>query len=393
MKILRNLFLTAAAFFLVSCRFPNQNEAFYSIRIGVILPLSGEDAALGKNALDGMELAVRKANRKGGVDFRKVQLIIKNSAGDPAKAAQFAREMIENDNVVALLGAYNSAEALQLKFIAESERVPFVAAMSTNETLVHKAKYTFQSTLNDEIQGAALAYYIANKCRFKNPVFMLNTDIGAIYQRGVALRAAQAWADFAKREPVRMTYSSSMKSFEPLIKKCIREDIDLIVLPDFPKTAKRFILEARRLGYNGAFGGSDSYDHPEITNSSEKLGSCFFSTPYHINGKSDENIEFKELMQSEFKRLPSFAEAMGYDGMNFVLKALRGAYTPDEIAANMKNMRSFYSVSGTMLYHPHKELMLHPVFIMEVVGSKRKTVCRWTVDSEQLKNYRNREED
>ena len=77
MKKLLYLVLTFCALISVSCRLPNQNEAFYDIRIGVILPLSGEYAESGKAALDGIETAVREIHRKGGIDSRKIQLIIK----------------------------------------------------------------------------------------------------------------------------------------------------------------------------------------------------------------------------------------------------------------------------------------------------------------------------
>lgn len=378
---------------LVSCRMTNQNEAFYQIRIGVILPLSGAEKVQGRAALDGMELAVRECNRKGGIDNRKVQLCIYNSSGDPAKAAQIAKEAIAKDNVVALIGAYSSNEALQIKLVAEELMVPYVANMATHESLVRDTKYTFQSTLNDEIQGAALAYYMAFKRRFRNPAVMINTDPAFIYPRDIGRKTAQAWADFSGREPILMSYSAKQKSFAEQIKKCIYDDVDVIVLPAYPETAIRFILEARKLNYRGYFAGTDSYDHPAFVNTEKYLGDCFFSTPYYPKNRSEENQRFVELMQKEYKRLPGCAESMGYDGINFLLKGVRGAYTPEEIALNLEKIRSFYSVSGTMEYHDIKEFMLHPVFIMDTAGNKTAPVLAWTVDSAQLKNYRKREED
>ncbi|MBR1967596.1 MAG: ABC transporter substrate-binding protein [Lentisphaeria bacterium] len=392
MKKILVLIFSFSALILTSCRIANQNDAFYSIRIGVILPLSGEFAAQGRAALDGMELAVRSVNRNGGVDLRKIQLIIKNSSGSPEKAAALAGSMIENDNVVALVGAYSSAEAAEIKLVAEAKGVPFVSAMATSGSLIENAEYTFQSTLNDEIQGAALAYYIAYKRKFYNVAVMINTDKDAVYQRGVAQKTAQAWADFAKRKPLVMSYSSKQKTFESQIKKCIYDDINVIVLPAYPATAVRFILEARKLGYKGAFAGTDSYDSPLLTGSNEALGDCFFSTSYCISDASEANKIFKSRMQQELKREPGCAEAMGYDCINFLAKALKNAYSPDDIAFNLRNIRSFYSVSGIMEYHKQKEFLLHPVFIMDIAGMNIKPYFRWKVDSEQLKNYRKREE-
>ena len=219
----------------------------------------------------------------------------------------------------------------------------------------------------------------------------MNTDKNAVYQRGVAQKAAQAWADFAKRKPLIMSYSSMQKTFAMQIKKCIYDDINVIILPAYPETAIRFILEARKFGYRGAFAGTDSYDSPQLVESKEALGDCFFSTTYCIADDSEANKIFKSQMQQEFKREPGCAEAMGYDCINFLAKALKNAYSPDDIAFNLRNIRSFHSVSGVMEYHKQKKLLLHPVFIMDIAGMNIKPSFRWKVDSEQLKNYRKRE--
>ena len=131
MNKLLYLVLTFCALLSVSCRIPNRNEAFYDIRIGVILPLSGEYEKSGKGALDGIETAVSEIHRTGGVNYRKIQLIIKNSANSPENAARMAREMIENDNIVALVGTYSTNEAVAVKLEAEKYGVPFVASSIT----------------------------------------------------------------------------------------------------------------------------------------------------------------------------------------------------------------------------------------------------------------------
>ena len=391
MKKLLYLVLTFCALISVSCRLPNQNESFYDIRIGVILPLSGEYAESGKAALDGIETAVREIHRTGGIDSRKIQLIIKNSANNAENAEQMAKDMIEKDNIVALVGTYSSNEAVAVKLEAEKYGVPFVASMASYEKLVEHSNYTFQCAMSDEFQGAALASYLVFNRKYQKVAVMFNTDRNALYQRSAALRAAQAYADFSSNEPLRFTYSGKDESFANQIKQCIREDVDVIILPEYAGTALRFISEARRLGYRGAFAGCDAYDNKVLTESGENLGICFFSTPYYSANKSEANIRFQSLMKKYHKRSGNFAEAMGYDSMVMLIKSLKGAYTPEEIAMNLKNMRSFNSVCGMLSYHKRREVLLHPVYIFGFSGGKKSIQLLHTVDAERLKNYRNRE--
>ncbi|MBR2722818.1 MAG: hypothetical protein IKB77_00670, partial [Lentisphaeria bacterium] len=76
-----------------------------------------------------------------------------------------------------------------------------------------------------------------------------------------------------------------------------------------------------------------------------------------------------------------------------LLLALENAYTPNEIAGNLKNMRSFQSVCGYLSYHVQRETLLRPAYIMGTSGGKTAPAHLSTVDAERLKNYRNREED
>lgn len=85
------------------------------VKIGLVDPLTGTYAALGKNEQIGCELAVEEMNAKGGILGRQVQLLVEDStSGDVGTAVQKARKQIERDNVDFLLGNVNSAMALAL---------------------------------------------------------------------------------------------------------------------------------------------------------------------------------------------------------------------------------------------------------------------------------------
>jgi len=95
-----------AAPFLVSAR----GDA--PIKIGLDNPLTGTYAAVGKNELIGIQLAVDQINAKNGILGRKIELLVEDStSGDAGTAVQKARKLIERDNVDFLVGNVNSALA------------------------------------------------------------------------------------------------------------------------------------------------------------------------------------------------------------------------------------------------------------------------------------------
>jgi len=92
--------------------------------IGLDNPLTGTYAAVGKNELNGCELAIEQINAKGGILHRPVKLLVEDStSGDAGTAVQKARKLIERDKVNFLLGNVNSALALAMAQVSNEKGV------------------------------------------------------------------------------------------------------------------------------------------------------------------------------------------------------------------------------------------------------------------------------
>lgn len=133
------------------------------VRIGAIYPLSGPDRATGEEIRAGIELGLEIINREyplpiplaresglpghGGV---KLDVIFRDSKGDPAVAARAAEELVTRDNVVALLGCYHSGATALASEQAEMLRVPFLNAESSAPLLIQRGLRWFFRTTPDE---------------------------------------------------------------------------------------------------------------------------------------------------------------------------------------------------------------------------------------------------
>ena len=83
-----------------------------TVKIGILLPLSGPAASIGVNSLNGHKLAVDEINEAGGIKSlggAKIELIVADSGGDPKVGMTQAERLITKDKVVALMGAYQSS--------------------------------------------------------------------------------------------------------------------------------------------------------------------------------------------------------------------------------------------------------------------------------------------
>jgi len=132
--------------------FPMQVFAQKEVKIGVILPLSGPLAPIGKSLKEGAELAADIVNKKypeldisiakwegipnlGGA---KLKLIFADSRGDPGWGAEQAKRLIEDEKVVGLMGAYQSAVTKTASVEAERAGIPFINPDSTSPDLTKR---------------------------------------------------------------------------------------------------------------------------------------------------------------------------------------------------------------------------------------------------------------
>src|SRR5690349_12094514 len=109
-KIFRNLLifqtLLASLFFtsVLMAADPSAQKDTSVIKIGKTGSESGQDAPIGKNMTLGIQIYFDKINAKGGVDGHKLQLIAMDDGYAPLKAGENARKLINEDQVIALIG-------------------------------------------------------------------------------------------------------------------------------------------------------------------------------------------------------------------------------------------------------------------------------------------------
>ena len=125
---------------LVGAQAPVLAQSQGPVKIGVIQPLSGAVAASGNYIRMGAEIARDWINAKGGVNGRKVELVIEDNKSDPKEAASAAEKLIVRDKVPAIMGAWGSSMTLAAMPKLEEYGVPMVvetssAASITSSTL------------------------------------------------------------------------------------------------------------------------------------------------------------------------------------------------------------------------------------------------------------------
>jgi len=120
-----------------------------TIKVGAILAVTGGASFLGGPEARTLEMMVQEINAAGGVNGNKIDLIIKDSAGDPEKAISFAKQLIEEDQVFAIIGPSTSGETMKIKNIAEEAGMILLSCAAAEVIVNPVAKYVFKTPQKD----------------------------------------------------------------------------------------------------------------------------------------------------------------------------------------------------------------------------------------------------
>ena len=103
--------------FFVGCK--KTEKAKEAVKVGAILAVTGGASWLGSPEAKTLEMLVEETNAAGGIDGHPVELIIKDSQASAEKAISFAKQLIEEEQVLAIVGPSTSGESMAIKDICQ----------------------------------------------------------------------------------------------------------------------------------------------------------------------------------------------------------------------------------------------------------------------------------
>lgn len=147
------------------------------VKIGVILPLSGDLSAIGLGGQHSVELAVKQANEKNALPGWTIEALAKDDQGNPDVGKNAATQLTSDPLVAGVVGDYNSSVSQNTQPVFAAAHVTQVTPGSTGTLLTQGADYAtapkrpydtfFRTCTNDAVQGPFAARYLFNKAGIK----------------------------------------------------------------------------------------------------------------------------------------------------------------------------------------------------------------------------------
>jgi branched-chain amino acid transport system substrate-binding protein len=144
-----SIFTRLAAVLSIVAAFVAPAMAADTIKVGAILAVTGPASFLGAPEAKTLEMLTADINAKGGINGKKIELIIKDSSASPEKAISFAKQLIEEEKVFAIIGPSTSGETMAIKNLAEESKTLLLSCAAAEVIVKPVAKYVFKTPQMD----------------------------------------------------------------------------------------------------------------------------------------------------------------------------------------------------------------------------------------------------
>lgn len=288
----------------------NEGISASEIVIGTHQDLSGPIKGWGVPVANGMKMATEEINVSGGINGRKIKLVVEDSGYDPKKAVLASQKLIERDKIFAMVGPMGSPTVLAAQDILLDAGVlqlfPLTAAEFTFKFDAAKPqeRLKFNNLLPYvESTRAALKYMIETK-NFKKPCIMHQDDE---YGKNVLDGFNQQLAAM-KVQPASITsYKRGASDFSAQVAKMKSDGCDLVVLGAVLREPIGTMSEAKKLGWDVTFLGATPVNVLEVPALGKEVveglyAASNFEIPYEDTAKGkmkDWLVNYKKMFNAD----------------------------------------------------------------------------------------------
>ena len=198
-----------------------------TVKVGVFLPLTGDNAAGGELELRGIKLANKLHPEVNG---KKIELVVADTKSDKAEAANVAARLIEKDKVKVIVGTYGSSLAMAAGNIVRDAKVPAIGTSCTNPQVTKGNDYYFRACFIDPFQGTVMANYAYKKGARKAAIVQ---EVSNDYSVGLSKFFKEAFEKLAGAGSVVETanYQTGDKDFTAQLTNLKAKNPDVVFAP------------------------------------------------------------------------------------------------------------------------------------------------------------------
>jgi branched-chain amino acid transport system substrate-binding protein len=303
-----------------------------TIKLGAVLSITGAGGVYGPQSRDGMMLAVKQINASGGINGAKIELSVEDDASDKAQSSQKAEGLIQQNQVMALLGPTLSNSAVGVHPLAESLKTPILAVSTTGIHIVPDCKFpdttackfVFRDSLGEEtaIPDNIKAY--ADDSHPKTGVLLVAQDDKFSSDGGKIVQATVGTYNIQLLKTI--PFSKNDADLAPYVTQAVQLKPDVIFITSLGGIPAKIMTAARNQGWQGQFLGGNGFNTATVSKQAGAAGKGARSaSAWYIGNTFPSNKDFVDSYKTEYSKDPDQFAAQGFTGIHIIADAAKRA--------------------------------------------------------------------
>jgi len=321
-----------------------------SIKIGAVLPLSGDSAFYGESAKQGIDVAVKEINSAGGINNKKVEVVYEDSEGTSKGGVSALSKLIHIDQTEAVIGAVASSVTLAIAPIAEQNKVVLISPLSAAPSITNAGDFIFRNVPSDNLGGKVAAYFAINGKNWDSiAILYINNEFG----KGLKTAFSENIKKLGGKVIIEQAYPEDEKDFKTYITKIKESTPDAIFLISYTEVPL-ILTQSKELGLDYSFFGTGLLEDPNLIENAGELaeGIYFTQLQYTTDMENSATQKFVINFKNKFGVEPNILCAYAYDSMKVLTNAIEnvGVYSAEEIKQELYNTKNYNAATGLISF-------------------------------------------
>ena len=323
------------------------------IKIGAILPLTGDAAIYGVEMKKGISIAAEELKE---VDKLRIKVIYEDDQGIPRNAVSAAQKLITHDQVQVIISSLSSI-TLALAPIAQKNRIVLISPSASAPTITNAGEFVFRVWPSDIFEGGVMAEFAFDTLKMRKiAILYVNNDYGKGLEQVFTKRFEELGGDIIISEG----YEFGAADFRTQITKIKARKPEAIYIVGYWKEIVQYLKQAKELDFRIQILSAICFKEPEILKlAGDEAEGAIFTGPFY-DPQSEEKIvrDFVTKYKAKYNEEPGIWAAHSYDAMKIIGLAIKsGGTTATEIQKSMSKIKNYIGVTGEMSFDENGDVI------------------------------------